>query len=238
MSVESFSLSHQNGQESATPIFDKVHQHTATRGLIERSVGYDGALMQQVLGPEGFADHKAALIMKAAGYIGKDAIMQADFGEYQTDSAEKKLDIIVDELVEAQMGPEVLNDANTILREKVAALFAEVETLKDRISPDIQYLYGEIERLQAQVDSANDDLEKKSEALDREIMRTAERDRQIEEMRKESNPAETTGAIDIPVSVEVPAVEESHTLKHEIYEVTGGIRKLGSMVAHAVGVRH
>jgi hypothetical protein len=237
MSVESFSLSHQNGQESATPIFDKVHKHTATRGLIERSVGYDGALMQQVLGPEGFADHKAALIMKAAGYIGKDAIMQADFGEYQADSAEKKLDIIVDELVEAQMGPEVLNDANAILREKVAALSTEVETLKDRISPDVQYLYGKIERLQAEVDSANDDLERKSEALDREIMRTAERDRQIEEMRKESKPAETTGVIETSVIAEVPALDESHTLKAEIAEIRDGFRKLGGKVAHVVGVR-
>lgn len=238
MSVESFSSSHQNGQESATPIFDKVHQHTATRGLIERSVGYDGALMQQVLGAEGLADHKAALIMKAASYISKDALMQADFGKHEADSAEKKLDIIVDELIEAQMGPEVLNDANAILREKVTALSAEVETLKDRMSPDIQYLYNEIERLQGEVDSANADLEKKTEALDREIMRTAERDRQLEEMRKKSEPAETTGIIDVSATVEVPALEESHTFKDEIDEVTGGIRKIGNMVAHAVGVRH
>ncbi|MNR03236.1 hypothetical protein D3C85_1191220 [compost metagenome] len=194
--------------------------------------------MRQVLGPEGFADHKTMLVMKAAGYIGKDALAQVDFGEYQASSAEKKLDVIVDELVEAQMGPEVLNDANAILREKVAALSTEVEALKDRISPDIQYLYGEIERLQAEVDSANDDLEKKSEALDREILRTAERDRQLEEMRKESKPAETTGIIDISVVAEVPAFEESHTIKNEIDEVTGGIRKLGNMVAHVVGVRH
>lgn len=238
MSVESFSSSHQNDQESATPIFDKVHQHSATRGLIERSVGYDGALMLQVLGPEGLADHKASLIMKAASYISKDALMQADFGKYEADSAEKKLDVIVDELVEAQMGPEVLNDANAILREKVTELSTEVETLKDRMSPDVQYLYGEIERLQAEVRSANADLEKKTEALDREIMRTAERDRQLEEMRKESKPAETTGIIDVSVAAEVPALEESHTLKSEINEVTGGIRKLGNMVAHVVGVRH
>lgn len=238
MSVESFSSSHQNGQESATPIFDKVHQHAATRGLIERSVGYDGALMQQVLGPEGLADHKAALIMKTASYIGKDALMQADFGKHEADSAEKKLDIIVDELIESQMGPEVLNDANTILREKVAALSAEVETLKDRMNPDVQLLYSEIERLQGEVDSANDALEKKTEALDDEIMRTAERDRRLENMRKEREPAETTGVIDMSAVAEVPALEESHTFKNEIDEVTGGIRKLGNMVAHVVGVRH
>lgn len=238
MSVESFSSSHQNDQESATPIFDKVHQHAVTRGLIERSVGYDGALMQQVLGPEGLADHKASLIMKAASYISKDALMQADFGKHEADSAEKKLDVIVDELIESQMGPEVLNDANTILREKVAALSTEVETLKDRMSPDIQYLYGEIERLQGEVDLAKADLEKKTEALDREIMRTAERDRQLEEMRKGDKPAETTGAIDMSAVAEVPALEESHTLKNEIDDVTGGIRKFGNMVAHAVGVRH
>jgi chromosome segregation ATPase len=176
--------------------------------------------------------------MKAASYIGKDALMQVDFGKYEADSAEKKLDVIVDELIEAQTGPEVLNDANTILREKVAALSTEVETLKDRMSPDVQYLYGEIERLQAEVRSANADLEKKTEALDREILRTAERDRLLEEMRKESKPTETTGIIDVSVAAEVPALEESHTLKSEIDEVTGGIRKFGNMVAHVVGVRH
>jgi hypothetical protein len=229
MSAEFIPSTPLNSEDSSTPLFDKIPFGPAKRALIERSVGYDGALVRQVRGPEALADHKVALMLKVANHIGKDALSEVGLGDSQPKSAEEKLSIIVDELVESQTEKPVMELANQMLREKV-------KELESMVSPDIEFLYKELERLQTEVQSKDNQIAALTDSLDQEILKSADKDLLLDKMRNTPVTAAIDGAIQEPLAKSVLAAEAPHTLKDELIEVTGGIKKLGTKVVQAVGL--
>lgn len=229
MSAEFIPTTPLNSEDSSTPLFDKIPFGPAKRALIERSVGYDGALVRQVRGPEALADHKVALMLKVANYIGKDAISEVSLGDGQPKSAEEKLSIIVDELVESQTEKPVMELANEMLREKV-------KELESMVSPDIEFLYKELERLQAEVQSKDTQIGTLKDSLDSEILKSADKDLLLDRMRTTPSTAAIEEVAKEPLSNSIFALEVPHTLKAELIEVTGGIKKLGTKVVQVVGL--
>lgn len=229
MSAEFTSKTQHNTDESSTPLFDKIPFDPAKRALIERSVGYDGALVQQVRGAEGLAEHKVALMLKVANYIGKDALSQVNLDDHQPKTADEKLNIIVDELVESQTEKPVMELANEMLREKI-------KELESKVSPDIEFLYKELERLQAEVRSKEIQVAALTDSLDNEILKSADKDLLLDKMRNTPSTAVIDGVTKGVSADSISAVEAPHTFKDELIEVTGGIKKLGTKVVQVVGI--
>ena len=236
MTTENSPTNLRNTSESLTPLLDKVSFDQSNRGLIERSVGYDGALVLQAQGREGLEAHRINLVLKLAGFIGKEALDRVDFGEHAAESRDQKLDLIVDELIESQTSPSILSEANTILRETNQELTAKNIELENQVSPDIQFLYNELERLQNAVRAKDAQIKTLTGQLDEGILKLADKDLQIENIQKQPSAIESVSQAVAPVDV-VLAIDAPHDIKSEMKHITGGIKILSSRVAHVIGVR-
>lgn len=240
MSIEAIHVT-ANETESATPLLDQTNLSVGERRLIVRSIGHDGALVKYVRGEEGLDDHKTNLTLKAANFLGRDALNSIDFGGHKNEPTEAKLDAIVDELVESQVDVPLLEEATEILREKVHDLSDQVDELEKRVSPDVQSLYDELSRLQEVIRSKDANISLLQERLNAEIVKSGDKDRIIEALR----PADQTLHLsDMPTTVPqdgtesyVLAYERPHTIMDEIRPVSGQMKRVGSMVARIVGVR-
>jgi|GEM_PF-6098376 len=238
MTIEHISL-HLETEESRTPLLDQLAgaspRVAEERPLLERAVGFDGALIKNVQGQEVLGDQMPDLIIKASRYIGTEALKAIELEDDTTATNADKVEAIVDELIAAEYEA-TLPLANSILREKVVGL---KDQLDQAISPDYQFLYNELENLQKTVDAQKLKIASLESTLGQERVKLADKDVVIDVLRNTAQGDEVAQSVSVE-NMQVAAFDDAHTITDEFEilnkRIIKPVRNLGARVLVAVGL--